>query len=118
MENNINFNIVILGGGQAAAHAATTIRQEDESSSLAIITNENYLPYERPPLSKSFLSSLLNSVNLDEPKLKILLPSVLIIAKSKPSNEVPHMHPKALIGKFLCIGSFIRQKTRYNRFKT
>ena len=55
MENNINYNIVILGGGQAAAHAATTIRQEDESSSLAIITNENYLPYERPPLSKSFL---------------------------------------------------------------
>ena len=55
MENNIDYNIVILGGGQAAAHAATTIRQEDKSSSLAIITNENYLPYERPPLSKSFL---------------------------------------------------------------
>lgn len=63
MTNNLDYQIIILGGGQSAAHAATTIRQYDSESSIAIVTNENYLPYERPPLSKKFL---LNEVEIDE----------------------------------------------------
>ena len=55
MTNNLDYQIIILGGGQSAAHAATTIRQYDSESSIAIVTNESYLPYERPPLSKKFL---------------------------------------------------------------
>ena len=63
MTNNLDYQIIILGGGQSAAHAATTIRQYDSESSIAIVTNESYLPYERPPLSKKFL---LNEVEIDE----------------------------------------------------
>ncbi len=63
MTNNLDYQIIILGGGQSAAHAATTIRQYDSESSIAIVTNESYLPYERPPLSKKFL---INEVEIDE----------------------------------------------------
>ena len=47
--------IIILGGGQAAAYAAKEIRTINNYSNLTIITEENTLPYERPPLSKDYL---------------------------------------------------------------
>ena len=48
-------HIVILGGGQTAAYAAQEIRKIDNSSKLTIISEENHLPYERPPLSKDLI---------------------------------------------------------------
>jgi|TARA_B110000438_G_scaffold176381_1_gene168551 3-phenylpropionate/trans-cinnamate dioxygenase ferredoxin reductase subunit len=47
--------ILILGGGQAAVYAAYEIRKHDTHSVISIFSEENYLPYERPPLSKDFL---------------------------------------------------------------
>ena len=48
-------NIVILGGGQSASYAATEIRKYNSSANISIISDEKYLPYERPPLSKDCL---------------------------------------------------------------
>ena len=48
-------NIVILGGGQSASYAAQEIRKFNNKSNVSIISNEEYLPYERPPLSKDCL---------------------------------------------------------------
>jgi len=49
--------IVILGGGIVAGYAAKEfVAQGGEKGSLAILTAENALPYERPPLSKGFLA--------------------------------------------------------------
>ena len=56
-------NIIILGGGQAAAYAAKEIRSVDNVSNLTIISEENFLPYERPPLSKD---CLLNKKTFDQ----------------------------------------------------
>ena len=47
--------ILILGGGQAAAYASKEIRSIDTGSLVTIISDEKYLPYERPPLSKDFI---------------------------------------------------------------
>ena len=47
--------ILILGGGQAAVYAASEFRKHDKDSIVTIFSEENYLPYERPPLSKDFL---------------------------------------------------------------
>jgi len=52
--------ILILGGGQVAAHAASTIRKYDISSEVIVLSEESYLPYERPPLSKDFLLEKMN----------------------------------------------------------
>ena len=47
--------ILILGGGQAAAFASKEIRSIDTGSDVTIISEEKYLPYERPPLSKDYI---------------------------------------------------------------
>ena len=47
--------ILILGGGQAAAFASKEIRSIDSGSDVTIISEEKYLPYERPPLSKDYI---------------------------------------------------------------
>ncbi len=52
--NTLN-KILILGSGQAAIYAASEIRKHDKDSEISIFGNENYHPYERPPLSKEFL---------------------------------------------------------------
>ena len=47
---------VIVGGGLAGAKAAETLRTEGFEGRLALIGAEAELPYERPPLSKSYLA--------------------------------------------------------------
>ncbi len=44
--------ISILGAGQAGAYAASEIRKHNKEIKISIFSDENYLPYERPPLSK------------------------------------------------------------------
>ena len=56
--------IYIIGGGQTAAYAAKEIRSIDSHSDLTIISEEKYLPYEKPPLSKDFLLDKVNFENL------------------------------------------------------
>jgi 3-phenylpropionate/trans-cinnamate dioxygenase ferredoxin reductase subunit len=47
--------IVIVGAGLAGATAAATLRREGFDRSITLIGAEPHLPYERPPLSKSYL---------------------------------------------------------------
>lgn len=48
-------DIVIVGAGLAGAKAAETLRAEGFEGSIVLIGDEPDAPYERPPLSKSFL---------------------------------------------------------------
>lgn len=48
--------VLIVGAGQAGAEAAFALRQQGYAGSLTLIGDEPWLPYRRPPLSKSFLS--------------------------------------------------------------
>ena len=48
--------ILIVGGGQAGAQAVDTLRREGFTGRLVLISDEAMLPYQRPPLSKKFLS--------------------------------------------------------------
>src|SRR5262245_16445647 len=47
---------IIVGAGQAAAECATALRAGGYSAPITIVGDEPYLPYQRPPLSKDFLS--------------------------------------------------------------
>src|SRR5262245_16547812 len=50
-------NIVILGGGMVAGYAAKQLVELGlPRGELAILSADNAVPYERPPLSKSFLA--------------------------------------------------------------
>jgi len=48
--------ILIVGGGQAGAQAIDTLRREGFGGRLVLIGEEPELPYQRPPLSKKYLS--------------------------------------------------------------
>lgn len=48
--------IVIVGAGQAAAQIALSLRQGAYKEPIHMIGDEPYAPYQRPPLSKKFLS--------------------------------------------------------------
>jgi 3-phenylpropionate/trans-cinnamate dioxygenase ferredoxin reductase subunit len=48
--------VLIVGGGQAGAQAVDTLRREGFTGRLVLISEEDMLPYQRPPLSKKFLS--------------------------------------------------------------
>src|SRR5262249_41549496 len=45
-----------IGAGQAAAQLAMSLRQGGFAERIVILGDEPYLPYQRPPLSKKFLS--------------------------------------------------------------
>ena len=48
--------MVIIGAGHAAGQAAASLRQEKYEGSITIIGDEPHIPYQRPPLSKQYLS--------------------------------------------------------------
>jgi 3-phenylpropionate/trans-cinnamate dioxygenase ferredoxin reductase component len=47
-----NYKYVIVGGGMTADAAVRGIRERDESGNIAVLSDEPYPPYDRPPLSK------------------------------------------------------------------
>lgn len=47
---------VIIGGGLGGAKAAEALRDKGFDGKLVLLADEEYLPYERPPLSKDFLA--------------------------------------------------------------
>lgn len=72
-------DIVIVGGGLAGATAARTLRDKGYSGHIHLVANENYLPYDRPSLSKDMLGR------------KIELPPVLMDA-AWYENEKINLH--------------------------
>jgi 3-phenylpropionate/trans-cinnamate dioxygenase ferredoxin reductase subunit len=49
-------SILIIGAGQAGLQAAESLRTEGFAGRVTLIGDESYLPYQRPPLSKAYLS--------------------------------------------------------------
>ena len=49
-------DVLIIGGGQAGSMAAINLRKQKYEGSISIITEEANYPYQRPPLSKGFLT--------------------------------------------------------------
>ncbi len=47
---------VIIGGGLAGAKAVEVLRDSDFGGQIILFADEEYLPYERPPLSKEYLA--------------------------------------------------------------
>ena len=48
--------IVIVGAGQAAGWAVHTLRHQGFTGEIHVVSNEDQVFYERPPLSKQVLS--------------------------------------------------------------
>jgi len=68
-DNNMSQTCVIIGASHAAAQLAPTLRQEGWQGRIIIIGDEPYIPYHRPPLSKTFLAGekTLDDINIRPP---------------------------------------------------
>ena len=56
--------IVIIGAGQAGMQAALSLRDGGFEGNLILIGEEQYLPYQRPPLSKAYMQGLMEEEKL------------------------------------------------------
>jgi 3-phenylpropionate/trans-cinnamate dioxygenase ferredoxin reductase subunit len=52
------FDVVIVGAGHSGAQTAIQLRNLKFTGSIALISDEPELPYERPPLSKDYLAGV------------------------------------------------------------
>lgn len=55
---------MIVGGGLAAARTAEQLRRAEYAGAITIVSDENHLPYDRPPLSKEVLRAETDDVTL------------------------------------------------------
>lgn len=51
-----NYDVLIVGAGHGGAQTAIALRQRKYQGTIGIIGEETEIPYERPPLSKDYLS--------------------------------------------------------------
>jgi len=51
------YKYVLIGGGTSSYCAYKAIRENDPDAAVLILTDENYAPYQRPPLSKELWQS-------------------------------------------------------------
>lgn len=56
--------VLIVGGGQAAAQLAVSLRLGGHEGRITLVSDENEIPYQRPPLSKQFLAGKLERERL------------------------------------------------------
>ena len=56
--------IVIVGAGQAAVQTIDSLRRRGFAGELAVVGEEPWLPYQRPPLSKKYLAGTLERERL------------------------------------------------------
>jgi 3-phenylpropionate/trans-cinnamate dioxygenase ferredoxin reductase component len=60
----VDSDLLIIGGGQAAGELAAALRSRDWGGSIAIVGEENHVPYTRPPLSKAYLRGEIEAADL------------------------------------------------------
>lgn len=57
-------NVVIVGGGHGGFTAAVALREAGYRGAVTLITDEDVLPYQRPPLSKAYLTGKTDAAKL------------------------------------------------------
>ena len=112
--------ILIIGGGQAGAQAVDTLRREGFGGRLVLIGDEPELPYQRPPLSKKYLSGEMSADRLpfrhrsfyDEHRveLKLGIQAVRLDAAAR-QVELADGEKLSYDRLLLCLGAGSRQLT-------
>ncbi len=112
--------ILIIGAGQAGAQAIDTLRREGFQGRLVLVGDEPQLPYQRPPLSKKFLSGELAADRLpfrhqsfyDEHRIELKLGVRAISLDAKSRKAALSSGEEILYDRLLlCTGASSRRLT-------
>jgi 3-phenylpropionate/trans-cinnamate dioxygenase ferredoxin reductase subunit len=112
--------ILVIGGGQAGAQAVDTLRREGFKGRLVLIGDEDQLPYQRPPLSKKYLTGEMPQDRLlfrhrafyDEHTVELKLgASATRIDCSARSVELSNGESLVYDKLLLCVGALARRLT-------
>jgi 3-phenylpropionate/trans-cinnamate dioxygenase ferredoxin reductase subunit len=95
---NRNFDVLIVGSGHGGAQTAIALRQSGFGGTIAIVSEETDLPYERPPLSKDYLAG-------DKPFERILIrpaafwrdKDITMLLGRRVASVDPQAHVAALV---------------------
>lgn len=84
------FDVVIVGAGHGGVQAATSLARSGLAGSIALVSEEADLPYERPPLSKGYLAGTeqADKIQFRTPGYWASSPVHLILG-----TQVTHLHP-------------------------
>jgi len=89
-------DVLIIGGGQAGSMVAINLRKKKFEGSISIITEEASYPYQRPPLSKGFLTGKTKTESLffkgegyyEKNEIKVLLKHRAIKLNTKKQEVI------------------------------
>jgi 3-phenylpropionate/trans-cinnamate dioxygenase ferredoxin reductase subunit len=91
----MKFDVLIVGAGHGGAQAAIALRQNKFGGSIALLGDEPELPYERPPLSKEYLSGekaferlLIRNAAFWEERQVTMLPGRTVTAMDPVAHQV------------------------------
>ena len=109
---------IIIGASHAASQLAFSLRQEGWTGRIQLIGSEPYMPYHRPPLSKTFLAG---EKSIDEIRLRpeslyqakniecLLGVSVVAIDRLNKKLKLNNGGEMSYDKLALCVGSRVRK---------
>lgn len=116
----MNKRCIIIGAGHAAAQLAISLRSEGWEGDILILGEESSEPYQRPPLSKAYLSGelsadkmLIRPVALYEKKQVTLKLNCRVVSIDKLAKTVTTEQGEKLTYHKLCLAT----GTRARQFK-
>ena len=110
--------IVIAGAGHAAGQLVASLKQQKFDGHIVLVGNEAHLPYQRPPLSKKFLSGDLAAERLyvkppefyDDPQIELRLDTMITkIDRSRKILETENGDDISYDKLILAMGSRVRR---------
>lgn len=85
---------LIVGAGQGGAQAALSLRDLGYESDITIVGAEPYMPYQRPPLSKAFLTGSADAADLQLRKAQVYQKlGITVLTNSRIIDIEPPEYP-------------------------
>ena len=110
--------VVIAGAGHAAGQLVASLKQQKFDGQIVLVGDETHLPYQRPPLSKKFLSDDLAAERLyvkpaafyEDPQIELRLDTrIVAIDRARKALEIENGEDISYDKLILAMGSRVRR---------
>jgi len=114
----VTARVVIAGAGHAAGQLVASLKQQKFDGQIVLVGDETHLPYQRPPLSKKFLSGDLAAERLyvkpaafyEDPQIELRLDTrIVAIDRARKALEIENGEDISYDKLILAMGSRVRR---------